>query len=165
MPPVQARAGDAAQETLCSGPAVPNPAGVAEDAGQTLQAPVADRQYLRLRHGADQGQGNPARDADAGAAVRIEVNDRDLEHIADVMIAARKLQEYIWGDTRTSADNFEHWKEALQKRLDKIEKIDFSKPHAVIELRKRLLQNATVSVVWLRALDILEAEKKNEHLA
>lgn len=88
--------------------------------------------------------------------MRIEVNDRDLEHIADVMLAARKLQEFLLGDTRMPADNFEYWKKALQKRLDKIEKIDFSKPHAVIELRKRLLQNATVSVVWLRALDILE---------
>ena len=88
--------------------------------------------------------------------MKIEVNDRDLEHIADMMLSARKLQEFLWDDTREPGDKFEFWKKTLQKRLDKIEKIDFSNPHAMVELRKRLLQNAVISVAWLRALDILE---------
>ncbi len=91
--------------------------------------------------------------------MRIEVNDRDLKHIADVMLSARKLQEFLWADTREPGDNFDHWKKTLQKRLDKIEVIDFSEPHSIIELRKRLLQNAVVSVAWLRALDSLEARQ------
>ncbi len=90
--------------------------------------------------------------------MRIEVNDRDLEHIADVILSARKLQEFLIGNLRKPGDNFDHWKAALQKRLDKIEVVDFDNPSAVVELRKRLLQNATVSVAWLRALDILEEE-------
>ena len=80
----------------------------------------------------------------------------DREYIADVLFAGREIQEYLWGDVREPGDHFELWKELLQKRMDRIEAIDFDNPSAVIELRKRLLQNAALSVAWLKALDKLD---------
>jgi hypothetical protein len=77
----------------------------------------------------------------------------DLEHIGEVIRAAREVQDFLWKDVEESGYNFELWKEILGKRFKKIEDLDLDNHHVVTELRKRLLQTAAVSVAWLAALD------------
>ena len=81
------------------------------------------------------------------------VTPADEEYITKVLLAAREVQEYLWGDAHESGLDFEVWKDILGKRIHKLAAIDFDKPHAVTELRKRLLQTAGVAVAWLVALD------------
>jgi hypothetical protein len=47
------------------------------------------------------------------------------------------------------------WAGLLQKRVDKITLIDMSQPSAFVELRKRVLQQATLSIQLLKVLDNL----------
>ncbi len=80
------------------------------------------------------------------------------DKIAAVIDAARTVQDFLWGQIEERGYDFELWRKILGKRLAKIDEIDSSEPHAIIELRKRLLQTAAVSVAWLEALDE-ESEK------
>ncbi len=73
------------------------------------------------------------------------------EIIKDVIISARKIQEFLWGDMNDGA-GFEEYKRMLRKRLSKIEKIDLSNPHWKIELKKRLLQITGISVQMIYKL-------------
>ena len=87
----------------------------------------------------------------------------DLQHIGDVLFAARQVQEFLWGDVEEPGYDFDLWKEILSKRFRKIEELDVNNHHAVTELRKRLLQTAAISVAWLVALD--KEEKPAQHKA
>lgn len=86
----------------------------------------------------------------------------EIEHIGEVIEAARKVQEFLWEDVEEPGYDFELWKEILGKRFKKIEDLDLENHHAVTELRKRLLQTAAVSVAWLVALDKAEAPAQHE---
>jgi hypothetical protein len=87
----------------------------------------------------------------------------DLEHIGDVILAARTVQDFLWKDVEERGYDFDLWKEILGKRFRKIEDLDLENHHAITELRKRLLQTAAVSVAWLIALD--EEEAPAQHAA
>ena len=41
----------------------------------------------------------------------------------------------------------------FRKRIQKIDDIDVNNPHAIIEMRKRLMQNAALSVALMKILD------------
>ena len=82
---------------------------------------------------------------------------QEEKRIAEAILKARSIQEYIWADLSYSNKpytyNSESWINAFQKRVDKIELIDFSKPSYKVELRKRILQQAALSIAALVLLD------------
>jgi len=81
--------------------------------------------------------------------------------VFNAIIAARDVQEYIWGGATLSADetfNKETWGYVFQKRVDKILEIDFTQKSARVELRKRVLQQATLSIAAMELLDRTEHE-------
>ena len=41
----------------------------------------------------------------------------------------------------------------FRKRIKKIDDIDVNNPHAIIEMRKRLMQNAALSIALMKILD------------
>ena len=41
----------------------------------------------------------------------------------------------------------------FRKRIQKIDDIDVNNPHAIIEMRKRVMQNAALSVALMKILD------------
>ena len=74
------------------------------------------------------------------------------KQIKEVIIAARTTEEYLWGEYNDKW-NIEEWKRMFRKRIQKIDDIDINNPHAIIEMRKRLLQNAALSVALMKILD------------
>ena len=74
------------------------------------------------------------------------------EQIKEVIIAARTLEEYLWGESNGKW-NIEEWRRMFRKRIKKIDDIDINNPHAIIEMRKRLMQNAALSVALMKILD------------
>ena len=82
----------------------------------------------------------------------------DEAKIADAILVARQVQDFIWGDqAEGDGETFdqERWTKMFQKRVDAISEVDTDDPAAVVELRKRILQQAALSV---RALAILDDE-------
>lgn len=71
--------------------------------------------------------------------------------IAESIQAARKIQTMLWGESNGSW-GLEEWRRMFIKRLVKIEMIDPKNPHAVVELKKRLLQNTALSIALIGIL-------------
>ncbi len=77
----------------------------------------------------------------------------DEEHaIAEVIRSARTVQEFLWGECN-GAWGLEEWRRMFRKRAKKIDDIKPNNPHAMVELRKRLLQNAALSVALISLID------------
>lgn len=78
----------------------------------------------------------------------------DFEVVAEAVMEARRIQEFIWADQSLSNKPFnpEEWRRVFQKRVDAISNIDPSSPSAMVELRKRLLQQAALSIKALVVL-------------
>lgn len=74
------------------------------------------------------------------------------KNIAAVIKAARQIQEFLWADMNNGA-GLEEFKRMFRKRLSKIEEIDMNNPHWKVELKKRLLQIAAISVNLMTKLD------------
>lgn len=74
------------------------------------------------------------------------------KQILEVIKAARITEEYLWGEYNGQW-NIEEWRRMFRKRIVKIDDIDINNPHALIEMRKRLLQNAALSVALMKILD------------
>ena len=74
------------------------------------------------------------------------------KQIQEAIIASRKVQEYLWGEYNGQW-NIEEWRRMFRKRIQKIDDIDENNPHAIIEMRKRLLQNAALSIALMKILD------------
>lgn len=74
------------------------------------------------------------------------------EQIKEVIIASRKLEEYLWGEYNGQW-NIEEWRRMFRKRIQKIDDIDVNNPHAIIEMRKRVMQNAALSIALMKILD------------
>lgn len=78
------------------------------------------------------------------------------QEIIDAIVAARKVQDFIWGEQSFMFDNYfdkENWVRVFQKRVDKINTLDFNNTSWKIELRKRLLQQAALSVQAIELLN------------
>ena len=71
--------------------------------------------------------------------------------LAESIIAARKVQTMLWGEAN-GAWGLEEWRRMFVKRFIKIEMIDPGNPHAIVELKKRLLQNAALSIALIGIL-------------
>ena len=81
---------------------------------------------------------------------------QDEQLIAEAILESRKVQEYLWkgiSELRKLPYNIKLWEKAFQKRVDKIANIETDNPSYKIELRKRLLQQAALSILALRILD------------
>ena len=87
-----------------------------------------------------------------------EINyNKEEKLIAEAIINARNVQEYIWQELSYTNKpyfyNMSLWSHAFQKRVDKIAKINIEQINYKIELRKRLLQQAALSIAALQILD------------
>jgi hypothetical protein len=76
---------------------------------------------------------------------------KEEQFLAESIVAARKIQTMLWGEANGSW-GLEEWRRMFVKRYNKIQAIDPSNPHAIIELKKRLLQNAALSVALMAIL-------------
>ena len=74
------------------------------------------------------------------------------EQIREVIIASRKLEEYLWGEYNGQW-NIEEWRRMFRKRVQKIDDIDKNNHHVIIEMRKRIMQNALLSIALMKILD------------
>lgn len=72
--------------------------------------------------------------------------------IFDAIVSARNIQDFLWG-FENNQWNLEEWKRMLRKRVEKIDEIDLNKPHSIVEMKKRLLQNAAISINLLNRLN------------
>lgn len=84
------------------------------------------------------------------------------QNMIEVIKAARTIQEFLWSEMNKSC-GLEEFKRMLRKRLSKIEEIKISNPHWKIELKKRLLQIAAISVNLITKLDNNELNYKGIH--
>ncbi len=78
------------------------------------------------------------------------------EHaIADVLRAARDVQDFLWGtpDQRPEMTMSRLVRE-LEKRIRKLDEVDLSRPTHVVEVRKRLLQVAALSIAWIERIEL-----------
>ena len=76
---------------------------------------------------------------------------KEEQFLAESIIAARKIQTMLWGEAN-GAWGLEEWRRMFLKRNHKIELIDPANPHAIVELKKRLLQNAALSIALMSIL-------------
>ena len=74
------------------------------------------------------------------------------QNMIEVMKAARKIQDFLWGHMNKDI-GLEEFKRMFRKRVAKIDEIDMENPHWKVELRKRLLQTAAISVNMITKLD------------
>jgi hypothetical protein len=84
---------------------------------------------------------------------KIRFETDELE-VARAVLLAREIQEFLWADKSLSCLPFdgEAWRKVFQKRVDAIGEINATHPSAEVELRKRLLQQAALSIKALIAL-------------
>jgi hypothetical protein len=73
-------------------------------------------------------------------------------YLLEAIFAARQVQDFLWGK-HNKAWTLEEWKRMFRKRWVKIDDIDESNPHCLIELKKRVLQNAALSIALLSAIE------------
>lgn len=92
------------------------------------------------------------------------MRNREAEEkiILEAIQSAREIQTFLWGDPNGEW-GLEEWKRMLRKRIEKIDQIDPDRPHSIVELRKRLLQNAALSIALLELLNhgMLQTDNKN----
>jgi hypothetical protein len=75
--------------------------------------------------------------------------------ISEAIVHARAIQDYLWGWANKEW-GIEEWRRMLRKRVEKLDELDPNNPHYNVELRKRVLQTAAVSIALLT-----EMEKRN----
>lgn len=78
--------------------------------------------------------------------------------IYEAIIAGRTVQQYLWGRCN-SKWGLTEWKKMFEKRIVKINDIDINNPHAIVELKKRLLQNTALGIALLALIEKNESVK------
>ena len=80
---------------------------------------------------------------------------KDEKIIAEAILHGRKVQDYLWQEISLLKKPYEPilWEKVFQKRVDKISEIDVNSASHKVELRKRILQQAALSVMALLVLD------------
>lgn len=81
----------------------------------------------------------------------VDLKDEEIIMI-DIMISARKVQDFLWSDVNINA-GLEEFRRMLRKRLAKIEEINPDNPYWTIEMKKRLLQTACICVNLINQLN------------
>jgi hypothetical protein len=86
------------------------------------------------------------------------------KYLFEAIMSARKVQEFLWGECN-GRWGIEEWKRMFRKRMVKIDDIDVNNPHALVELRKRILQNTALGIALLKIIDNPEimVNLKNDH--
>jgi len=81
--------------------------------------------------------------------------EKDEALIAEAILEGRKVQEYIWQELSLfhKPYNPEVWRIIFEKRVKKISELDMNNSSYKIELRKRILQQAALSILALKVLD------------
>ncbi len=74
------------------------------------------------------------------------------KYLYEAIMSARKVQEFLWGEYNKEW-GIEEWRRMFKKRIVKIDDIKIDNPHAMIELKKRLLQNAALCIALLKIAD------------
>jgi len=77
---------------------------------------------------------------------------REALNIVKAIIAARKVQNFLWGGFDGSR-GFEEWKRMFRKRVAKLDAVDLNAPYASVEVRKRLLQTAALSIAMITYIE------------
>lgn len=84
-----------------------------------------------------------------------ELTERE-KYIFDALIASRQVQDFLWAEGLKKVEP-EKLKDVcvdmFQKRIDKLKEIDFNNKSSKIELRKRILQTAAISIKLLEQLE------------
>lgn len=73
-------------------------------------------------------------------------------YIRRAIKTARNMQDFLWGHQNNSWD-LEEWRAMLRKRISKLDAISLDNPHYKVELKKRLVQIAAVSINCLCQID------------
>ena len=76
----------------------------------------------------------------------------EAEAVHEAIAAARQVQTFLWGEANGSW-GLEEWLRMFRKRVAKLEEVQRENPHAAVELRKRLLQTAALSVALIGIID------------
>lgn len=85
--------------------------------------------------------------------------------IAEGIYFARRVQEFLWGRISLRSENADYvtdraiWESIFQKRVDKIREIDLSNKNGMVELRKRILQQAALSIAALSIIFKVDISK------
>lgn len=82
----------------------------------------------------------------------MDIKCKEEREIAEAIVAARKMQEVLWGEYNGKW-NIEEWRRMFRKHIQKIDDIDPDNPHAKVEMRKRLIQNAALSIALLHIIN------------
>lgn len=79
-------------------------------------------------------------------------------HLRRAMLDARQLQDFLWGDESYTLREFDvaDWVPLFAKRVDRIARVSKDNPNWKVELRKRLLQQAALSLQAILTLNKLE---------
>jgi hypothetical protein len=64
--------------------------------------------------------------------------------------SARQVQTFLWGEAN-GAWGLDEWVRMFRKRV--VKEVQRSNPHASVELRKRLLQTAALSIALIGIID------------
>lgn len=88
--------------------------------------------------------------------------------IQEALLAARKVQEFLWDDYSLLHQPYDPdiWHMVFQKRLNKIGEVQDITGSGKVELRKRLLQQAALSIAAIRVLDSVkdgDTEQLGDH--
>lgn len=84
---------------------------------------------------------------------------RELFYIARVVWHARKLQNFLWGESdkqnagKWNCQTYNQWMKNLEYRLKCLESVDMSNPSWKVETRKRALQMAGISIAFITAIN------------
>jgi hypothetical protein len=81
-----------------------------------------------------------------------EPTEDEIRAISEAITAARKIQTFLWGEANGNW-GLEEWLRMFRKRVAKLEEIKTDNPHASVELKKRLLQVAALSVALIGIID------------
>ncbi len=92
------------------------------------------------------------------------MTEQEELQLMNIIRAARDMQRFLWGKVNKGF-GLEEWRRMFRKRVAKIDAIDSSNPYAIIELKKRVLQVAALSVGFLAILEeegMLPEHKEDE---
>jgi len=76
----------------------------------------------------------------------------ETKAITEAIVAARQVQTFLWGEANGEW-GLEKWLRMFRKRVAKLDEVKRENPHASVELRKRLLQTAALSVALIGIID------------
>jgi len=75
------------------------------------------------------------------------------KYIYESIMAARKVQSFLWGEFEETSADIEEFCRMFRKRVSKIDEIDFNNPHYKIELKKRVLQICAIGINFINKLE------------